>query len=549
MEEFDYASILPTEPPKGLIGWLYNNNAFNGDYIIYRHEYEYNPLTDMKEKAVRCRCTACEREFIQSRAEAYSCCQRTYSPVTFGFLNELTGETVYNGYTTVCPYCGTEVKVYHVSSISKTGTIINEKFPLTVDNIDGNLVIFIWHVCRKVYKDGLCRIDTHPYEAYVIQKRKIVRLTGYSVGMFGNCYFNSGWEQRKRFKDGCGEHYKERIYPFDASVLNGTVAENCKLDIYLNSENKTYPVAYMRLWTKHNNVENLVTSGMTDFINYKLYKSLQSYYESPQISRIKGINWKENKPNLMIGLTKEEFRYIKKKKFLPEQVDYYIAAKVGGARLEDVEKLQKKISIQTVKSLVEYKVNILHVMRYIEKQKKKDAKAADIISISYLLDYWDMAKNRGADLSDDKIQYPHKLRKAHDEEIRLIKITQNPSLEEPFKKRYNKLKKFCFEFGNLSIHPAKSEREMILEGKILNHCVGSYVKRHAEGKTSIFFIRYISYPEEPYFTLELDLEKVRVIQNRGFKNCDRTEEVSIFEKEWLKFVNEIKKKKKNRKAA
>lgn len=550
MEEFDYAQILPTEPPKGLIGWLYEQGKFENEYIIYRHEYEYNPITDTREKAVRCRCTACGGTFIQRRVEAYCGCHNAHPPAMFGFLNELTGETVYSNDDTSCPCCGTPVRAYHVNHISKYGDKVNDIFPLTVDNIDGNLVIFIWYVCRYIYKDREDKIITRPYEAYVFQKRKIIRLTGHSTGMFGNRYFHGGWAQRKQFKDTCGQHYRSMIYPFDAGILNGTDAENCKLDVYLTSAPETYPVAYMKLWTKHNNVENLIMSGMADFVNYKLEKSVPRYYDTaPRVSQIKGINWKENKPNLMLGLTKEELRYIKRNEFLPEQIDYYITVKNNGVRIEETEKIRQKISIESARMLTKHNANIVRAMRYIEKQKKKDAAAKDIISALYLADYWDMAEERGADLNDDKIRYPHKLRKAHDEEVRLRKIVENPALEAPFKKRYKELKKFCFEFEGLSIHPAESEREMILEGKILNHCVGGYTARYAKGETAIFFIRHIDDPEQPYFTLEFDVDKIMVRQNRGFKNCARTKEVIAFEKEWLKFVNEVIKKDKNRKAA
>ena len=118
-------------------------------------------------------------------------------------------------------------------------------------------------------------------------------------------------------------------------------------------------------------------------------------------------------------------------------------------------------------------------------------------------------------------------------------------------KQYEKLKKYCFTCGGLSIHPAESEIEMINEGRELHHCVATYATRHANGRTAIFFIRHTNEPDKPYFTLEYSFKYMRVMQNRGYHNADRTEEVKKFEKQWVEFVKEVAgvKEEKERKVA
>ena len=54
------------------------------------------------------------------------------------------------------------------------------------------------------------------------------------------------------------------MYAANLPDLGGTGAENAKLWEYMEQSNaaKTfYPVAYLRLYFKHPNVENLVTAG------------------------------------------------------------------------------------------------------------------------------------------------------------------------------------------------------------------------------------------------------------------------------------------------
>ena len=76
------------------------------------------------------------------------------------------------------------------------------------------------------------------------------------------------------------------------------------------------------------------------------------------------------------------------------------------------------------------------------------------------------------------------------------------------------------------------------KGLQLAHCVARYAEDVAKRKTSIFFIRKIAHPSTPFFTLEY--KNGIVNQNRGVKNCSRTEEVALFEEKWLNFIREHK---------
>ena len=52
-------------------------------------------------------------------------------------------------------------------------------------------------------------------------------------------------------------------------------------------------------------------------------------------------------------------------------------------------------------------------------------------------------------------------------------------------------------------------------------------------------IRHADKPDEPYFTLEFGEKGLNVRQNRGLRNCARTEEVQLFENKWLEHVKKI----------
>ncbi len=162
-----------------------------------------------------------------------------------------------------------------------------------------------------------------------------------------------------------------------------------------------------------------------------------------------------------------------------------------------------------------------------------------------LTDYWNAENLLGEDLGNIDIKYPQNLKTAHDLATDRLNKRKSAIKRKEFSERYKTLKKYCFEYNGLTIHPAKSAAEMRNEGQKLNHCVATYTDRHAEGKTTIFFIRHADAPEEPYFTLEFDFENMRVIQNRGLRNCARTAEVEEFEKQWVEFVkNTVKNERK-----
>ena len=156
--------------------------------------------------------------------------------------------------------------------------------------------------------------------------------------------------------------------------------------------------------------------------------------------------------------------------------------------------------------------------------------------------------------SDIKWAHDGVLKRYNAERERIRKIEEKERAERlkkekeerkaKFKSRYELLCKFAYESEGLIIIPCETEDELKKEGSALSHCVYTYKESHAEGRTAIFFIRHKEEPDKPYFTLELDEKKLAVKQNRGKCNCDRTEEVIIFEKHWLEFIKNVMKKEK-----
>ena len=74
----------------------------------------------------------------------------------------------------------------------------------------------------------------------------------------------------------------------------------------------------------------------------------------------------------------------------------------------------------------------------------------------------------------------------------------------------------------------------------MDHCVARYAERHCKKEASIMLIRRTEKPEEPWYTLNLDVKSLSVIENHGLKNCSPTEEVQVFVGAWLKHMKQLK---------
>ena len=83
------------------------------------------------------------------------------------------------------------------------------------------------------------------------------------------------------------------------------------------------------------------------------------------------------------------------------------------------------------------------------------------------------------------------------------------------------------------------------ESDYLHHCVYScYAEDYlVNRKTDILFIRTVSKPEIPFFTVEF--KNGMLIQCRGLRNCSYPPEIKAFLEEWQSWMSN--KNKRNRK--
>lgn len=121
-------------------------------------------------------------------------------------------------------------------------------------------------------------------------------------------------------------------------------------------------------------------------------------------------------------------------------------------------------------------------------------------------------------------KFPSMLKMSHDVLARDVKKLRDVREQEMFKERAATLEhlKFEDEETGYGIYVPQTCNDLVVEGRTLHHCVGSYQRRFAKGETTILFIRRLEEPSKPLYTLEWDLKKQKILQLRGNSNSNVT---------------------------
>ena len=168
-------------------------------------------------------------------------------------------------------------------------------------------------------------------------------------------------------------------------------------------------------------------------------------------------------------------------------------------------------------------------------------------------DYLNECQKLQYNLSSKAITMPKDLFAAHERTSGILAAIAdkiiNSTMHETDEKRRD-LEVFDMELG-LILRLPRSAKEISDEGAKLDHCVGGYADRHANGKLTIMFLRTISHPNTPYYTMEVT-NSFQIEQCRGYRNNRFDEKPAIieeFERRYTEYLKYIKKKRKKEEKA
>ena len=292
-DQINYEEILPRQPSEGALAWCIRTKL-KTEYAIYRDTYYRDPLTGMKENGVSVTCSACGGSWIAEKVRGADC-GKGWAP--FGFINGVM--KIGPEDKPQCPQCGTELRAKHIGQLSRAGIDDNVYF-CEPWQLGSKFVLIGWRCERNIGKDAEKVYRMWPYEAYVFEERKTVRLTGYQKCVTAMRFFDK-WRQLKRCEDRWGKTLDENWFrkPED---LSGTTIENAALPQYLKAAgDEARPVAYLRIWQKHRNIENLIVQGCGGMVAKGITRDTQSWdYCGGHSAQLEWVDWKQKRPARML---------------------------------------------------------------------------------------------------------------------------------------------------------------------------------------------------------------------------------------------------------
>lgn len=256
------------------------------------------------------------------------------------------------------------------------------------------------------------------------------------------------------------------------------------------------------------------------------------------------MNWREQKPHRMLGLSKEDFRTAMESHWSTEIIGSFRKYKKLFPKVtaEEFGEYGKKLGWKNIMQIQGiWEEGLPRITRYLTKQETREnnRENPDLRNIfSLFRDYRDMMleRNMVAELGEltEVEKYPPDLRRAHDRiarennaRMREMEARRQESrlsanaaqYAEKFTELAESFRGLEYSDGEICIVIPRSPVDLIREGHVLNHCVGGYSQKHCSGMP-IFFVRHARRPERSWYTLNEDLtgENASRIQLHGYCN-------------------------------
>ena len=451
-----------------------------------------------------------------------------------------------------CPNCGARVSCVLEDGCAFAANYI-ENIVAVQKGTDGKTVFFRQWLLRRDHAARWEHIEDFLHETvrYAIRGAKTAKWQ--KQGKWNYYMKTERYELDEWIRWSDNRIYDGGYYFYTGGIeeaLQGTAMQYADLEGYLEEKrHNRNPIYFLEYHAKYPVIEFLWKAGYRNIVHNRIFGMDRENRNA--------ILWERKK-------LKECFKFpLRILKLMPPEewkLDDVQRAnylwKNYGERITDAEMqmaLQSRTDVQSLTGAMPY-AGIGKILKYIQKQteKRKEEKGHTTYTPEGIIrayrDYLRECEQLHFDLHDREILFPKDLTAAHNRTMEQVKFEKNKADQEKFQKAVEKLEKFAWSEGEFFIRPAREQMELMAEGKALHHCVGGYIKRMAEGETAIFFLRKVSEPDKPFYTLEL--QKKRVIQCRTDHNAsyDRNPDVKNFVDMWMEKVV-LKGKKKAKEAA
>lgn len=558
----DLLKILPEEPEKELRDWAFHQNGdlLGGELCLFRREsVELYPedqgwplhaperVQNKRVWGARCSCTACGEDFIAGYGSAKPGGMKIKGirlicddagqlwpgvPDKDEMLEAVAD--IAEGEALSCPYCGAEVRLIHAGSLrgGRTWQLLLCQAAV----LAGRLVLLYWMARRTADDCGYFECSLRPWEAVALDRDgRLRRITHVFRGMYG-AKPAPAWRLCGRFR----APEELRYYSWDASGhqqigarvfghvpdLTGTTGEKTGIEDYIRSGG-TWCAAYLGLWRRHPNAENLARRGWGRILEDELDRKAENNVRTGRTEAppLMSVNWEAKRPHEMLGMDRASCKAIagrwgyKQLKLWGEYTTVY----------RDVTALEfdtaaRETSWRTVERIVDRCVGdwdalpVSRVLPYLRRQAAREDGLAET-QAGLLFDLRDMLDDRDTEPTEYE-RWPKNLRAAHDRLAEERKQRRETHYAADFARLAEKYAPLAWRDGGLCIRVAATPQELTDEGDTLHHCVGGYHQKHAAETDVIFFVRRDRRPERSYYTLDIrmDRDEPKEVQLHGYRN-------------------------------
>lgn len=441
-----------------------------------------------------------------------------------------------------CPRCRQKIQY---KSIGKAGRICTEEDMAYLLQPFGEKLIIREFCLHHYYEKGSYEAPDRCYE----ERRRVIvdgnlDMEVYNYGYYKHKY--TRWIKQDAKEYDCSWYdnpylrsYAGRVYGRTLPALRKKNLARTGLCEYLKERETVDPEKYLLRLKKHPGMELLAKACLPQLTSDLLDGKVIEFAQAHSLKSMLGI---------------DKFRL----KWLAEHEG-------GTAYLEwfqEENRQKRRISDQIIKWYVERKISpkdlcfisdrmsLVQTYNYLQRQMKQSGQDVKQILTTWK-DYLSMAEKLGMDINDAIIYRASKLMQRHNEAVLLMEQKRFDIREAELTKMFPDVGKVCSQISEkyeyhedetFAVLVPKGIRDIMNEGRMLHHCVGSeerYYDRICRQETYILFLRKQENLQKAYYTLEVEpggtIRQKRTEYDRQNKDI---EEVMTFLEKWQKIVTE-----------
>ncbi len=352
----------------------------------------------------------------------------------------------------------------------------------------------------------------------------------------------NGWTGKSDWYDhnvgGMGAQIAQKeaaVYAGTYDDLKGTILQYSGLQEYMEDYDTVSLVTYIERYREYPFMEILAKLKMHRLVNQIME------YSGPRLIKDKYAT----NPEDLLGIKKERMKLLINHHGDTDLLEIFQHERELGVKWSEEQCMNlRKICINwghwgQLKVALRY-MSIQQLLNRVQKYAGVTFEEAAGCAVGQLnhaavtyLDYLQMRAVLEYDLTNSIIQYPRDIEAAHREMVlevnkdevdkRLMEVKiKYPNIRSNYRVLRNR---YFYEDEKMVIRPARSAEEIVMEGRLLHHCVGgdNYLRKHDKGETTILMLRFKNCQDNPYITVEIKETTIQQWYGEHDKKTDQKE--------------------------